>query len=253
MSFKNTMLAVFLIFSAVLAQACLHDGDEGSAGAQSGVTRAEFDALAAQVAALMANQPGDKVVSGSVSAVSASSFQKAAAAGGKPLGTAVGFLPGNVPAFQSRQFVLKSSTGYLYAVPNESNINGGVGIGVLADSNGDSEDLYFAAADCSGQPYASKRSISEYGAQQGFVFRLHAGEFNATIDNPAQYFYIAAGTTRVDSFAYQSRTSNIDKCTIESGTLIIGAFPALPNDAAVTAVDSAPVPTPVTLETPPAA
>lgn len=241
MSLKNVLASLVIVVVAGIVSACIDDS-----GAASGdVSRAEYEDLLARVEALEANQPGDRVVAGGV--VGGSSLAKAAG-DGTDLGTAVGFLPSNVPAYQSRLFTLKSAQGYLFSVPNEPNANGVVGIGGLG-ADGAIAPLYYENSDCTGAPYASGTDVSEYGAEQGVVFRLHAGEFNGTIDNPTQYFYIVAGTDRRDGMVYGSRRTNIGSCEVASGTLPT-SFLVQQNDAAVTGVESAPIATPVTLAVP---
>lgn len=241
MSHKNLLASLAIIVVAGIVSACIDD----SGASSGGVTRAEYEDLLARVEALEAERPGDRVVAGG--AVGASSLAKAAG-DGTVLGTAVGFLPSNVPAYQSRLFTLKSAQGYLYSVPNEPNANGVVGIGGLG-VDGAIAPLYYENNDCTGAPYASGADVSEYGAQQGVVFRLHAGTFNEVIDSPSQYFYIVAGTDRRDGMIYASRRVNVGSCELASGTLPT-SFLVQPNDSAATGVESAPIATPVTLAAP---
>ena len=243
----KTLFSVLVIFAAAFAASCLNDDGGGSAEAQAGgVSRAEFDALLARVVAMEANQPGDKVFA----AASAAGAFKAASAVGKPLGTMVGHLPSDVPLSRSKFFSLKSSAGYIYAVSNERNGNGVVGLATYAgDSNTGSRYVYFGTADCSSFPIVPGTEISDYGASQGLVFMVGAGDFNEVIDNPAQYFYIPAGTERSDNLSYSSRLTRIGFCEAVTGNLASG-YVALPNDEAVTAVESGPVASPVTLADP---
>lgn len=252
MSLKNAVFALIVIITAVFAQACLDGGGDGAVEAQQQtVSRAEFDALLARVAALEANQPGDQVVAGGAAAAAAAagSFAKAAAVSGKPLGTMVGHLPADVAVSRSRFFSLKSSNGYLYAVPNGPNADGRVGLASYAgDSNTGGRYVYFGTPDCSSFPIVPGTDVSDYGASQGLVFMIGAGEFNEVIDNPAQYFYIPAGSERAENSSYGSRMARVGFCEEATGILPVG-YVALPNDSAVTGVDSAPVATPVTLAT----
>lgn len=244
MNLKHSLLAVLVI---IIVSACL---DDSEAQSTSTITRAEFDALVAQVQALQANQPGDKVFAAEAAS---GAFAKAASAVGKPLGTMVGHLPSDLPLSRSQFFSLKSSTGYLYAVSNERNANGVVGIGTYAgDGATGSRFVYYGSDDCSGFPRVPGSLLSDYGASQGLVFMIGAGEFNDVIDNPAQYFYIPAGTEREDNFNYGSRWSRVGFCESGPGTLAV-AYPAFQNDPAVTGVDSSPVAAPVTLAEPPPA
>lgn len=238
----KTAVSVGVIFLAAFFASCLENETTAQTG---GVSRAEFDALLARVAELEARPaPGDAVYSAETGG---GSFLKATAAG-KPLGTAVGFLPVGKPAHQSTHFSIKSASGYLYAVPNDNlNTAGVVGIGSYAgDGATGSNPVYFTTDDCSSFPLVPGTAISDYGASQGLVFRIGAGEFNEVIDNPAQYFYIEQGTVRQESVNYASKMTKLGSCVTESGVLPI-AYVALPNDPAVTGVDSAPVAIPVTL------
>lgn len=236
----KTLISVLVIFVAAFVASCLHEG--GSADAQAGVTRAEFDALMARVVALEANRPGDKVFA----AAPAGAF-KAAAGNGAPLGTMVGHLPADVPVSRSKFFSLKSSFGYIYAVSNEPSSNGAVGIATYAgDGATGARYVYFGTNDCSSFPIVPGTEVGDYGASQGLVFMIGAGEFNEVIDNPAQYLYIPAGTLRDTNASYASRMARVGYCEAASGILPV-SYVALPNNPAVTGVDSAPVATPITL------
>ena len=242
----KTLFSVLLIFAAAFVASCLNDDGGGADAQASGVSRAEFDALVALVAALQANRPGDKVFA---AAESVGAF-KAASAVGRPLGTMVGHLPANVALSRSEFFSLKSAAGYLYAVPNSPNANGAVGIATYAgDSTTGSRYVYFGTDDCSSFPIVPGTEVSDYGASQGLVFRIGAGEFNEIIDNPAQYFYIPAGTLRDTNVSYASRMARVGYCEAASG-ILPASYVALPNDPIVTGVDSAPIAAPVTLADP---
>lgn len=237
----KTLFSVLLIFLAAFVASCLNDDNDAQAQA-TGVTRAEFDALLARVVALEANQPGDKVFA---AAPPAGAFKATAA--GKPLGTMVGHLPPDVPVSRSRFFSLKSPAGYLYAVSNERNANGQVGIATYAgDGATGSRYVYFGVSDCSSFPLVPGADVSDYGASQGLVFMIGAGEFNDVIDNPAQYLYIPAGSVAESGVSYSSRMSRIGFCEQASG-ILASAYVATQNDPAVTGVDSGPVQQPVTL------
>jgi hypothetical protein len=247
--FSNTLAGIAVIATAGIVSACLGDTQAQTTPTPAGsdVSQAEFDALLARVAALEANQPGDKVFA---AGGSSSSIAKAAAAGGRPLGTMVGHLPADVAVSRSQFFSLKSPAGYLYAVPNGRTTDGRVAIASYAgDSNTGGRYVYFGTPDCSSFPIVPGTDVSDYGASQGLVFRIGAGEFNEVIDNPAQYFYIPAGSERGENSSYSSRMSRVGFCEAASGILSVG-YVALPNDAAVTGVESAPVDAPVTLADP---
>lgn len=247
---KQTLFSLVVILAAGVIAACI---DDSNAQSSAGVTRAEYDALVATVAtlqakitALEANQPGDKVFA----AGSGSSPAKAATSDGKPLGTMVGHLPADVPLSQSQFFSLKSSAGYLYAVSNERSGSGLVGLATYAgDGATGSRYVYFGTPDCSSFPIVPGSDVSDYGASQGLVFMIGSGEFNQTIDDPAQYLYIPAGSERAENSSYASRMSRVGFCEAETGTLPT-SYVALPNDPTVTGVDSAPVAAPVTLADP---
>lgn len=242
----KTAVSVLLIFLAAFVASCLND--DGGADAQSGVTRAEFDALLERLAAVEANQPGDKVFA--AAPASGGFTTKAASAAGQQLGTMVGHLPSDLPLSKSQFFSLKSSSNYLYAVPNGPNSEGVVGIATYAGDNATgSRYVYFGTDDCSSFPIVPGSEVSDYGASQGLVFMIGAGEFNEVIDNPAQYFYIPAGTLRDTNVSYASRMAKVGYCEAASG-ILSASYVALPNDPGVTGVGSEPIAAPVTLANP---
>lgn len=233
---RNALLSFTAVLFAALVAACFDEAGAGSA---------DYQALVARIQALEANPPGDKLFAGGTSAGAA----KAIRAGAVEIGTVVGYFPLNVPIHQSQLFIAKSRAGYLYSVPNHNRDDKGVvaiqGLGI----NGAVEPIYFESADCSGQAYVTNTALSDYGASQGVVFRLHDGELNEVIDNPAQYFHVPAGTARTAPVGYQSRMENVSQCIAETGTLQWG-YAALPNDELVTAVGSAPISIPITIAEP---
>lgn len=245
---KQTLFSLVVILVAGVIAACI---DDSNAQSSAGVTRAEYDALVATVAtlqakvtALEANQPGDKVFAG------AGSVAKATTAEGQPIGTMLGYVPGDGPVFQSSLFSMKSSTGYLYAVPNGSSADGQVLIGGYGAS-GAIRPIYFESADCSGPGYVPGDGVSGYGAVQGTVFRI--GHPFGDKANTAQYYAVVAGTEpRNGGLAYGSLLETVGQCTVESGALTAASYQVAPNDPAVTGVDNAPIAAPVKLEAPPA-
>lgn len=242
---KQTLLSVAVILATAFVAACLDNETNAQAG---GVSRAEFDALLARVVALEANRPGDKVFAGD--GTGGAFHAKAATADGKPLGTMVGHLPANVSLSQSQFFSLKSASGYLYAVSNSRNANGQVGLATYAgDGATGSRYVYFSSDDCVAVAHVPGADVSDYGASQGLVFMIGAGEFNEVINNPAQYLYIPSGAEQVTGFNYASRMARVGFCEAATGTLAT-AYSALPNAVGVTGVDSGPVPTPVSLVEP---
>ena len=219
----KTLVSVAVVFLAAFFASCLHD--EGGADAQSSVSRAEFDALLARVAAMESNQ--NRAFAAPVSG----GFAKAAAQDGKLLGTTLGF---DAPPHLSSYIQVKSQQGYLFSVPN-------TGTGVAGPTN---HEIFYASNDCSGQGYMN--GISDYGAQQGYVFAITANG-GTTWDNPAQFYYVPAGSLRVGPINFNSRRGSLEEfCAATSGTET-SAFPALSNDAAVTGVDSGPIKLPVTV------
>jgi len=240
MNARNMLYSLAVLVAAGIISACLDEAES-----HSGVSAAQLQALVDRVAVLEANQPGDKVFAGD--GTGGAFLAKAATADGKALGTMVGFLPVDQPSYKSTKFGLKSPNGYLYAVPNDNlGTSGFVAISGLEPQGSVTVPLYYASADCTGQPHVPSALISDYGASQGVVFRIGAGEFNQISDDPAQYLYVPAGTVRVENFGYQSKTNTTFSCTAEVGEIFI-AFPALLNDPVVTGVDSAPVPLPIAL------
>ena len=242
----KTLFSVLLIFAAAFIASCLED--EAQPQAQTGgVSQAAFDALLARVVALEANQPGDKVYA----AAQFSGAFKAASAVGQPLGTMIGHLPAGVAVTRSEFFSLRSPAGYLYAVSNARNENGFVGIATYAgNSNTGGSYVYFSTDNCSSAPAnVPATEISDYGASQGLVFMVGAGEFNEVIDNPDQYFYIPAGTPRNTNISYASRMAKTGHCEAASG-ILPASYVALPNDPIVTGVNSAPIAAPATLANP---
>lgn len=235
---KQALLSFAAVLIAALGAACLDE-----AQSHSGVSADEFQALLDRVAALEADKPGDKVYA--ANDAPAPGGAKAVSAGARQLGTAVGFLPADVPLHRANRFSIKSERGYLYFVPNDNSSPSGVThIGGLQDG-GSAAPLFYASADCTGQGFVSTQFLGDYGASQGIVFRLGAGEFNEINDDPNQFFYVPAGTARVTGIAYLSQTNSITKCTVESG--VISGYPAIVNDPAVTGVESAPIEIPVTI------
>lgn len=231
MNTKHLLSAVVLMVTIVLAQACIGGGGAGAGDVEQ------------RLAALEANRPGDKLFAGG----EASGLAKSIRVGAVEIGTVVGYFPLDVPIHQSSMFVAKSKSGYLYTVPNH-NRDGLVAVQGLG-ANGAITPIYFESADCSGQAYVTNTALSDYGASQGVVFRLADGALDEVVDNPAQYFYVPAGTARTEDIAYQSRVENLIQCIPETGNLQWG-YAALPNDALVTGVESAPIQTPITIAEP---
>lgn len=238
MTFKQVLYAITVLAAAGIISACLDEAES-----HSGVSAAEFDAYVAateeRLAALEANQPGDKVFAANTPT---GGLTKAVSSGAKPLGTAVGFLPADVPAHQAQQFNLKSDNGYLYTVPSERNaaVSGFVGITGVGG-------IFYESFDCTGQPYVSNIQVSDYGAQQGVVWRISAGPTNSDFDDPRQYLYVAAGSVAVESLTVNSVKGHVDECTVIGPETFLRAYPAQQNDPAVTGVDSAPVELPITI------
>lgn len=226
MSTKNLLHAITLMVVVVLAQACLGEGGAGAGSAPGSV-------------------PGDKLFAGGT----ASSLAKSIRVGAKEIGTVVGYYPLNVPIHQSALFIAKSKKGYLYTVPNHNlDETGSVAIQGLGQ-NGAVEPVYYQTADCTGTAYVTNTAVSDYGASQGVVFRIHDGALNEVLDNPAQYFYVAAGTPRTEPLAYQSRAENAGQCVPEVGNLSWG-YAALVNDEQVTDVASAKIAIPIVIAEP---
>lgn len=228
MKLNNLLCAVVLMITVVFAQACFDSGGAGAGHTPSHLI------------------PGDKAFAGG--AVGAA---KALRAGAIPIGTVVGYLPVNAPLHKSHLFTIKSALGYLYTVPNHNRDDEGKGtvpIEGLGD-NGGVVSLYFEKGDCTGQAYVQSTDLTDYGASQGVVFRQQDGALNEVTDNPAQYYYVPSRTARTEPVAYQSRFENISQCVPETGNLSWG-YAALPNDPAVTGVESGPLPIPITIDEP---
>ncbi len=233
MTLKNMLFAAALVVVAAIAQACLGGGGAGAGNVET------------RLAALEANRPGDKLFAGGQS----TGFAKSIRVGAVEIGTVVGYFPLNVPLHQSGLFVAKSKAGYLYTVPNHNrDDSGAVAIQGLG-ANGGVEPLYFASADCSGQAFVTNTALSDYGASQGVVFRINDGALDEVLDNPAQYYYVAAGTERTEPVSYLSRIENVSECIPETGNLSWG-YAALPNDELVTGVASAKISIPITIAEP---
>lgn len=209
----KTVVSVVVIFLAAFVASCLDD-----AGAQSG----SLAQLEARVAALEANQNR---------AFAAPAGVAKAASDGKFLGATMGF---NTLPSQSSSIEVKSANGYLYSVPN-------TGEGVTGPTN---HEVFYASADCSGQGYMS--GISDYGAQQGYVFALTANG-GTTWDDPSQFYYVPAGSVRAGPINVQSRRANLEEGCVSVANTENIAYPALLNDPEVTGVDSGPIKLPITV------
>lgn len=221
----KTLFSVLLIVASAFVASCLDDAE-----AQSGVSRAEFNALLDRVTALEANAPGDKAYS-----ADAAGLAKAATPEGKALGTALGF-SGGLPD-SSNEMGLRSATGYLYTV----NVGSGEKTGPK------NHEIFYESADCSGQGYMT--GISDYAARQGYVFAITANG-GTTWDNPSQFYYVPAGSVRVADIPVnvQSRRAAIEAFCFSANDTENIAFPVLANDPAITGVDSGSISLPITIQ-----
>jgi len=235
---KNLLIVSAAMFTAGFLQACFSDSNANN---NSGLSKAEVEAMIAaavepleqRIAELEASGGGERVIGGSAS--NGTATLKMTADGtletsGQDLGTLLGYIPSNVPVYESTLFSLRSPKGYLYAVPNGPNKNGAVGIR-------EEEAVYYESPDCSGQAFAGYY-ISAYGAEQGSVFRV--GD---------THYYVAAGTPQ-NTIAVHSKKAADGACQY------VGEYDARPafgyrvsiNDPEVTGVASAPIPTPIVIE-----
>jgi len=232
-----------------LLQACFSDSNADS-DSSSVMSKAEVEALIdaavspleQRIAELESTQPGDRVVAGSAS--NGTATLKMTADGtletsGQDLGTLLGYIPANVPVYESTMFSVRSPKGYLYAVPSGPSASGQTAIN-------QEPYVFFESTDCTGQAYAGP-FVSRYGAEQGTVFRIGAGSMNEIIDNPQQYFYVPAGSPQLLITAV-SRMDTLGNCIYPNEFHIPYGFAALPNDPEITGVQSAPIPTPIQLQ-----
>lgn len=221
MTVRNAVAAILVMLTAGMISACLDEAD-----AQSGsVTRAEFEALLDRVNSLESRNVAFDSSTGSAGMAKATSD-------GKELGSTLAF---NAVPQSSTQVSLKSATGYLYSV----DLNGVDGLTGPAN-----HEIFYESNNCSGQGYIS--GVSDYGANQGYVFAI-TNNGGTTWDDPAQFYYVPAGSVRVGPINFASRRSSIEEfCVATNGTEQV-AYPVLPNDPAITGVDSGPIKTPITL------
>ena len=220
MTVRNAVAAILVMLVAGLISACLDD-----AGAQSGsFSQAEYEALLARVEALESRNMAF--------AAEGSTGMSKATSDGKELGSALAF--NSVPQ-ASTQVTLKSALGYLYTV----DLNGVNGL-----TGPTNHEIFYESGNCSGQGYIS--GVSDYGANQGYVFAI-TNNGGTTWDDPAQFYYIPAGSVRTGPITFNSRRASIEElCVPSTGTEQV-AYPVLPNDPAVTGVDGSPIKTPITL------
>lgn len=223
-----------------LMQACFSDSN-ASGGNNTATTdtytKAEIDQMFADLRSEIS--PGDRVTAGSGATGGApGAFSKTSAAT-QDLGTLLGYIPSDVPVYKSTLFSIKSPNGYLYSVPN--NRGGTNGYVAIRQESG----IYYETADCSGQGYTSD-FVTEYGATQGVVFRIGAGQYNEIVDDPNQYFMVTAGADRY-TYTAQSRMTKVGTCESTASLPSNGfsGFAVAPNDPAVSGVESAVIPTPI--------
>lgn len=219
----RTLVSVVVIVLAAYLASCFEDEATAQSG---GVSLEQYAALVARVEALEANQPGDRAFSADATG------SAKAASDGKLLGTTLGF---SAAPHLSDELVIKSAAGYLFAA-NSAGTSG------LTGPN--NHALLYESNDCTGQAYMS--GISAYAAQQGYVFTILANA-GTTWDNPAQFFYVPAGSVDAGPIAQNSKRPAVDQpCVVESDN-VLNAFPALANDPTVTGVEGAPIKLPVTV------
>lgn len=217
----KTVVSVLVIVLAAFAASCFDNE-------ASGVSESEFQQLLNRVATLEANAPGDKAFS---SDASGASLGKAAASG-RALGTALQF---NGAPSGATEIGLRSPNGYLYAV----NLVGSGG-----KTGPVNHEIFYEAAGCVGQGYIA--AVSDYGAEQGYVFAVTASG-GTSWNDAAQFYYVAAGTKGAGPINYASTRGSLEECSANSGTVPV-AFAVLPNDAAVTGVESSAITLPITLQ-----
>ena len=211
---KNLFSIALLAVVGVIA-ACIDDAGAGS----SGISQAQFDALAARVASLEAQQ--HRVLAEAPS----TSLAKADAV------AAVGtFMSFDQPPSSAGVINIRSPMGYLFAanlVTGEIQAQGGLDTGVA----------WFETTDCTGAAYTD--NVSKYGVQQGSVFRINGVYYAIVVGTPAEL--------KTFGSAY-----NGSACANEASGGIppsptFSAYPLVPNDPAVTGVESAPIAVPVTV------
>ena len=214
----KTLVSVVLIVMAGYLASCFDDADAQSAS---------LAALEARIAALEANRPGDRAF-----AAPENSGPAKAASDGKLLGTTLGF---SAAPYLSDEITIKSAAGYLFVANS---------VGQSGVTGPNNHALFYESNDCTGQAYMS--GISSYAAQQGYVFTILANA-GTTWDNPAQFFYVPAGSVDAGPLAFGSRLAAVDQpCSVQSGNEV-NAFPAIANDSNVTGVDGGPIKLPVTI------
>lgn len=133
--------------------------------------------------------------------------------------TYVSYLPANQPIYQATSLQIRSSTGYLFAIPAP---DGGYPLPVTA---------YYQSSDCSGTPFVSWTDISDYGRKQGAVF-TYVNDQSA--DNVG---YIPPNAPRVAG-TFGSRAENRN-CFAGSFDFPVDVLTeVLPNDTAITGVNN---------------
>ena len=240
--FKSFGLALLLVTGLGALAACI---DRSEAGGSSGPTQAAFDALSAKVTTLEQGKAAqdakitalETTVAALAKSANVVTFgsaggtgkQKAAVlAEGDPL-VYVSYLPANKPIYQATSLQIRSSTGFLFALPAPS---GGLPL---------SATVYYASADCTSPPFVSYTDLSEYGRKQGAVFTYSTGVSSENVG----YVPPDAGLVNGD-FAARGQNG-----LCEAG---LYSFPnpvlteVLPNDPVVTGVQNTPYPGPVLME-----
>lgn len=210
----KTLVSVVLIVLAGYLASCFDD-----AGAQSGN-------LEARVAALEANAPGDKAYSSDPR----TGVAKAVTADSRALGTVLGF---DATPHAANKANLRSQMGYLYSLQ----------LGGSGKTGPETHAILYTQANCADQGYIA--DISAYGAEQGYVFTIPANG-GTTWDDPSQFYYVAAGTGASGPITYVSTRASLEECTQNSGTVPV-AYAVIPNDPAITGVESDGATLPITL------
>lgn len=212
MNARHALGAILVLAGAGIISACF---DSAAAGDSD---------LAARIAALEA-RIGDTAYSKGAG--------KATASAGQQLGTVLSF--DQVPSSAS-QVTIRTAKGYIYEA-SPMGLNGFTG-----PTN---QEIFFASYDCSGQGYID--GISDYGAAQGYIFTI-TYDGGSRWDNPAQFYYVPQGTVKAGRIDYHSRLASIDEGCAQIDGTDTRAYPAYPNDAAVTGLESAAIPAPVTIQ-----
>lgn len=147
------------------------------------------------------------------------------------IGEVISHLPGSASFGDSNSYEAISTEGYLFDIRiTDQDIPVAIGYDM---------DLRYESSDCTGPAYVRTVDIGQGAVRQGYVWRKRT-DADPNGNDPANYMYIEAGADWVDMTALSRWDASQRSCEQPPGPNDYEAYPVLPNDSAITGIQSEP-------------